>query len=73
METPPPDTLEELGHRLTETLHQVGALCAPLFDAAEGIRNELDRRGWSPTVSEELAAEYLTLCLRRLFADLATP
>ncbi|MGC5565325.1 hypothetical protein ACPYPG_21155 [Streptomyces sp. FR-108] len=67
-----PDELHRIGLQLAHTLHQIGSLCEPLFDAADGVKNELERRGWSPTASEELAAEYLTLCLRRLFADLAT-
>ncbi|MFJ8935370.1 hypothetical protein ACIRL0_06575 [Streptomyces sp. NPDC102365] len=67
-----PDELHRLGIELAHTLHQIGSLCAPLFDAADGVKNELERRGWSPTVSEELAAEYLGLCLRKLFQDLAT-
>lgn len=66
----PDETLHRLGQQLAETLHQIGTLCAPLFDAADGVRNELERRGWSSAVSEDLAGEYLTLCLRRLFADL---
>lgn len=66
----PDETLERLGYELTETLHKVGMLCAPLFDAADGVKAELERRGWSPGASEGLASEYLALCLRRLFADL---
>jgi hypothetical protein len=68
----PDDPLHRLGQQLAETLHQVGTLCAPLFDAADGVKNELERRGWSPGMAEDLAGEYLTLCLRRLFQDLTT-
>jgi hypothetical protein len=68
----PDEALHRLGQELTETLHQVGTLCAPLFDAADGVKAELERRGWSPGASEDLASEYLALCLRRLFADLTT-
>ncbi|WP_159031098.1 hypothetical protein [Streptomyces acidiscabies] len=66
----PDDSLARLGHELAETLHQIGMLCSPLFDAADGVKAELERRGWSPGASEDLASEYLTLCLRRLFSDL---
>ncbi|MEU1554328.1 hypothetical protein ABZ517_16615 [Streptomyces scabiei] len=68
----PDETLDRLGHELAETLHKIGLLCSPLFDAADGVKAELERRGWSPGASEDLASEYLALCLRRLFVDLTS-
>lgn len=35
-----------------------GAL-QPMFDASDGVRAELERRGWSPTAAETAALENL--------------
>lgn len=32
---------------------------SPIFDAADGMKVDLERRGWSPTVAEALAAQWL--------------
>jgi hypothetical protein len=32
---------------------------APMFDAADGMRAELERRGWSPTMAEATAGQWL--------------
>ncbi|MFB7111740.1 hypothetical protein [Streptomyces sp. NPDC056291] len=67
----PDETFSRLGHELAQALHQVALLMEPIWDAADGVKSTLERRGWSPTVSEELSAEYLKLCMRRLFEDLS--
>ncbi len=66
----PEDPLHRLTADLGNSLHQLAELLAPIWDAADGVKSVLERRGWSPTTSEELAAEYVKLCLRRLFLDL---
>ncbi|MGW5467700.1 hypothetical protein [Streptomyces chartreusis] len=66
----PDEALHRLGHELSQTLHQIARLLEPIWDAADGVKSTLERRGWSPTASEELAAEYLKLCMKRLFEDL---
>ena len=32
---------------------------APLLDAADGMRNDMERRGWSPTASEQASLTWL--------------
>ncbi len=36
----------------TETL-------APIFDAADGMRVDMERRGWSPVAAEKVALQWL--------------
>ncbi|MGA5116867.1 hypothetical protein [Streptomyces pseudogriseolus] len=67
---PPDEALDQLAAELGSNLHRLAELLAPIWDAADGVKSILERRGWSPTVSEELAAEYLKLCMRKLFASL---
>ncbi|MFD6035737.1 hypothetical protein ACFWHF_14520 [Streptomyces griseoincarnatus] len=67
---PPDEAFDRLADELSHTLHQIAELLAPIWDAADGVKSILERRGWSPTASEELAAEYLKLCMRKLFASL---
>ncbi|MBA5222235.1 hypothetical protein [Streptomyces griseoaurantiacus] len=66
----PDEALNRLAADLGNSLHQVAALLGPLWDAADGVRNVLERKGWSPAVAEELAAEYLRLCMKKLFSSL---
>ncbi len=37
---------------------------APILDAADGMRAELERRGWSPTMAEGLAGQYLAALMQ---------
>ncbi|MFG2292030.1 hypothetical protein [Streptomyces sp. NPDC048603] len=39
----------------------------PVFDAADGMRADLERRGWSPSVAEHLTAQWLSATLRLVF------
>ncbi len=32
---------------------------SPILDAAEGLKADLERRGWSPTAAEAVALEWL--------------
>lgn len=36
---------------------------APLFDTADGMRADMERRGWSPTMAEAIAGNWLNLML----------
>jgi hypothetical protein len=36
---------------------------APFLDAADGMRADLERRGWSPTQAERIAGAWLTGCI----------
>lgn len=40
---------------------------APIFDSANGIRADLERRGWSPTRAEAAAGEWLLGAIRLIW------
>ncbi len=40
---------------------------APIFDTADGIRADLERRGYSPTASEAVAGEWLMGAMRQVW------
>lgn len=38
---------------------------APVFDFADGMRANLERRGWSPTMAEAIAGQWLAHVITR--------
>jgi len=44
---------------LSSALMQINEQMAPILDAADGMRTDLERRGWSPTASETVALQWL--------------
>ena len=44
---------------LTNTMIELVDNFAPLLDAADGMRADMKRRGWSPTASEQAALTWL--------------
>lgn len=54
----------------TQTAKAMVALAeqtAPLYDAADGVKADLQRRGWSPTAAEQVAMTWLQEALRMMF------
>ena len=49
---------------LTVALMQGIDALSPIFDSADGLRADLERRGWSPTASEAAAQEWLLGAIR---------
>ena len=49
-------------------LLDVNEALSPMLDAADGMRADLERRGWSPTMAEALAGQYLSALLGKAFA-----
>ena len=45
---------------LVNLLLAVNETLGPVFDAADGVRVNLERRGWSPTAAELAALTWLT-------------
>lgn len=41
---------------------------APLFEAAEGMKADLERRGWSPTAAETIALQWVQLMLVHIWS-----
>lgn len=42
---------------------------SPIFDAAEGMKADLERRGWSPTVAESVAHQWLLNVMQRIWSS----
>lgn len=51
--------LDRLRNDLTTSLLVMQEQMAPLYDAADGMRAELTKRGWSPTSAEQVATAWL--------------
>lgn len=41
---------------------------APIFEAAEGMKTDLERRGWSPTVAESVAHQWMLNVMQRIWS-----
>jgi uncharacterized protein involved in copper resistance len=54
---------QELANSMMEYSENI----APLFDAADGMKADLERRGWSPTMAEGLAATWLQGALTHIW------
>ncbi|MFB7919381.1 hypothetical protein [Streptomyces sp. NPDC056061] len=54
----PPST-EEMKHALTTGLLEAAGLMEPLYDFADGMRRDLESRGWSPPMAEHVACAWL--------------
>jgi hypothetical protein len=39
--------------------NQRNELVAPILDAADGMKADMERRGWSPTAAETVALQWL--------------
>lgn len=51
--------LERMRHELSNGLLLMSEQMAPIFDAADGMRADLEKRGWSPTAAEQVALAWL--------------
>lgn len=54
----PPSQAEVKAQVTLAMLDMTGAL-EPVYDTADGMRRELESRGWSPTVAEQAAGVWL--------------
>ncbi len=48
---------------LSAALLQMNEQIAPILDNADGMRVEMERRGWSPTAAEQVALQWLRSAL----------
>lgn len=51
--------LERMRHELSNMLLVMSEQMAPIFDAADGMRKDMEERGWSPTAAEQVALAWL--------------
>ncbi len=54
-----PTSMEKAKHDLSVVLLDAVGLMQPIFDAADGMKRDLESRGWSPTVAEQCAGIWL--------------
>lgn len=57
--TPVEPTPEQLRHELAVNLLELSEQLTPVIDSADGMKADLERRGWSPTAAEQGALAYL--------------
>lgn len=52
---------------MAQGLVEVVSNFAPLLDAADGMKADMERRGWSPTMAEQIAGQWLAHMLAVAF------
>lgn len=60
------DDFEAMRKELTLNLIQMKENMEPLYEAAEGTRADLVKRGWSGPTAEWIASEWLVMMMRKL-------
>jgi hypothetical protein len=48
---------------ITTAMLDMAGVLEPIYDAADGMRRDLESRGWSPTVAEQCAGTWLAATL----------
>ncbi|WP_372352659.1 hypothetical protein [Streptomyces sp. KL116D] len=64
MSQPTPEELAQQRHELSNALLTMAEQTAPIFDSADGMRADLEQRGWSPTAAEQVALAWLLGAIR---------
>jgi hypothetical protein len=67
MTMPNPAELAKARHDLANGLLAMQEQLAPIFDAVDGMRADLHKRGWSPTAAEQAALVWLTGAIQLTF------
>lgn len=62
------DRLAQERTQLATELLTLQEQMAPLYDAADGMRAELQTRGWSPTAAEQAALTWLCAAIAAAFS-----
>lgn len=65
--TTTPETSRKAKAELTVALMEIGEGTQPIFDHAKGLRVQLEADGWSPTIAEAIAAQWVSGMLGHLF------
>lgn len=48
-------------------LQNIVKMMEPMFETAEGLRADMGRRGYSPTVAEQVAGEFIVQSMRLMY------
>ncbi|GGZ72970.1 hypothetical protein ACFOOM_01185 [Streptomyces echinoruber] len=59
MTQPSSSDMDRARHEISNALLAMTDLITPIFDKADGMRADLERRGWSPTAAEQVALVWL--------------
>lgn len=63
---PEPPTPEEMAETIgLGMMTMVGAL-QPVFDTADGMKRDLEARGWSPALAEQVVAVWLATMMQQI-------
>lgn len=62
--SPTPPTPAEAKTQIATAMLDLAGLLEPIYDAADGMRRELESRGWSPTMAEQAAGTWLCAALK---------
>jgi hypothetical protein len=52
-------TPEEIRQQTALSMLDMAGVLVPIYDTADGMRRELESRGWSPTMAENAAGTWL--------------
>lgn len=63
--------LEKMRHELSSMLMTMSEQMAPIFDAADGMKADMEKRGWSPTAAEQVALAWLMNAMGSAFGGSA--
>ncbi|MFJ4768484.1 hypothetical protein ACIP88_05105 [Streptomyces uncialis] len=63
--TPPP-TPTDLKRAVQTAMLDMAGVLEPVYDAADGMRRDLESRGWSPTMAEQCAGTWLAATLQMI-------
>lgn len=58
---------DKIRHDLSIAMLEFGENLAPIIDAADGVKADMERRGWSPTAAETVALTFLTGAFQKVF------
>jgi hypothetical protein len=71
--TMPQPEADHRRHVLATVMLQMTEQMTPIFDTADGMRADLESRGWSPTAAEQAAAAWLAGTLGAIGANMGGP
>lgn len=60
---------EDLARELATALMEGTVAMAPMFDVADGIRADMEKRGWSPTAAETVALQWLLGSISKMWSS----
>ena len=57
--------IDKVRHDIANGMLGLNDLLGPIFDAADGVKADMEKRGWSPTACERVALVWLTNTLSK--------